>query len=427
MRFFKRWLFRESKNSDLGMSSGNSSTHEPSSNDRSLPSPITQEPIQIKDPFSAEEAIVQVPEAAPHPNQSPEVIAIPTEQRSDLAQSMIDAELVNSAAWSNDIEKSNAEWGRILDLIQEKVSVLQREGNTALLMALSAYFDLSIHSPQNVLGESFNAQLKKKIEDLFDLQEFRKFIEEKSRTRWTTYPRSVDYYMGEFVMHRPRYLQGINHFVELIADNLTIVEHHIDELLKAEREHNPKAGGLKLSAWIGFMRNFAKLHLIGIELSDFFPETAPRHLRDYRASEMSDASTRFLWALMGVLQVFARPIGPSTSEVGVEFEKKLIAEISATYPNAQINPTPKTGDQGADVIMLINGIKIVIQAKKYTGVVGNAAVQEVFTAKEYYEADYAMVVTSSRYTQSACSLAAKIGVELATAQDYLRKVRQLLV
>lgn len=46
---------------------------------------------------------------------------------------------------------------------------------------------------------------------------------------------------------------------------------------------------------------------------------------------------------------------------------------------------------------------------------------------QLYDADYAMVVTNSRYTVAAQTLATKIGVELTTAGDYLRRIEQLLV
>jgi HJR/Mrr/RecB family endonuclease len=51
----------------------------------------------------------------------------------------------------------------------------------------------------------------------------------------------------------------------------------------------------------------------------------------------------------------------------------------------------------------------------------------VFAAMQLYDADYAMVVTNSRYTVAAQTLATKIGVELTTAGDYLRRIEQLLV
>lgn len=79
------------------------------------------------------------------------------------------------------------------------------------------------------------------------------------------------------------------------------------------------------------------------------------------------------------------------------------------------------------MILVVDGVKIIIQAKKYTGVVGNAAVQEVVAAMQFCDGDYVMVVTNSRYTRAAQTLATQIGVELATADDYLRKIQQLLV
>lgn len=345
-------------------------------------------------------------------------------QTSEKTQAMIDAELRNSDMWLYDIEKGKAEWVNQHSLLQEKLSFLQQKGGEIFLMPLSSYFDIA---PGSILEESFRVQLQQRIERLFDLNDFKKIIEEKTQTRWNSYPRSVDYYVGEFVIHRWLYIQGANRLIDLIDKNIEIVQSHIEELSQAEQEHCPHSGGTKLSLWRGFARRFSHQNLVGVQPADFFPEPAPRYLREYRAEEMGVGGARFLWALMDTVKFISRQNGRSTSEIGIEFEKKLMEEISKVFPNARIEPTPKTGDQGADVLILIEGVKIVIQAKKYTGVVGNAAVQEVFAAKEYYEADYAMVVTSSRYTQSAGILAGKIGVELATTQDYLRKIQQLLV
>ncbi|SEA08107.1 restriction endonuclease [Acidovorax soli] len=427
MRFLTRWLSQRSNHNDQTKPLSDGPDFEPIGNSRSIPSAITMEAAQVLESISVEAIPVPVPSSESQRLKPPAELVAPPAQPLAKTQAVIDAELVNSDAWWDDVEKGKVEWASQLFQLQEKVSTLQREGNAVFLMALSAYFDLPSLDHKSVLDESVFAQLQKKIEGLFDLREFQKIIDEKTRTRWNSYPRSVDYYMGEFVMQRSRYIQGANRFIGLIADNFSIVESHIEELSQAERDHNPQLGGLKLSAWRGFTRQFAKLHLIGIAPSDFFPEPTPRYLRDYRAEEMGVAGARFLWALMGAVRILSRPSAQNTSQIGIEFEKKLIEEISAAYPTARIEPTPATGDQGADVVLLVDGIKIVIQAKKYTGVVGNAAVQEVFAAKEYYEADYAMVVTNSRYTQSARTLAGKIGVELSAAQDYLRRIQQLLV
>lgn len=56
--------------------------------------------------------------------------------------------------------------------------------------------------------------------------------------------------------------------------------------------------------------------------------------------------------------------------------------------------THQTSDQGADVIIEKDGIRTAIQAKKYSGSVGNGAIQEVVASKAYYRCQKAMVVTT---------------------------------
>lgn len=81
----------------------------------------------------------------------------------------------------------------------------------------------------------------------------------------------------------------------------------------------------------------------------------------------------------------------------------------------------QTGDQGADVIAekSINGkaIKLIIQCKLYSSQVGNAAVQEAFSAKQHYYADIAAVVTNQSYTRSAKELSNTTGVFLLHHDD----------
>lgn len=78
----------------------------------------------------------------------------------------------------------------------------------------------------------------------------------------------------------------------------------------------------------------------------------------------------------------------------------------------QTRVTPDTNDYGADIVAEKDGEKIVVQAKRYKGRVGVAAVQEVFGSKSFYKADKAMVVTSGYFTPNAKNLAAECGVEL---------------
>ncbi len=75
-------------------------------------------------------------------------------------------------------------------------------------------------------------------------------------------------------------------------------------------------------------------------------------------------------------------------------------------------PTPVTSDQGADVICEYGDIRAVIQCKLYNQPVGNTAVQEVISARIFYEANVAAVVTNASFTRSAIQLAEKAMVSL---------------
>jgi restriction system protein len=77
-----------------------------------------------------------------------------------------------------------------------------------------------------------------------------------------------------------------------------------------------------------------------------------------------------------------------------------------------VRETRKTGDQGADLFVERFDKKTVIQAKNYSGSVGNSAVQQVLAAKSFYSCDEAMVITNSYFTKSAKELAESSGVKL---------------
>lgn len=76
------------------------------------------------------------------------------------------------------------------------------------------------------------------------------------------------------------------------------------------------------------------------------------------------------------------------------------------------NLTPRSGDQGADIVISHGDLVGVVQCKLYSQPVGNAAVQEVIAAREYYKASLAVVVSNAAYTTSAMQLASSANVVL---------------
>ena len=83
--------------------------------------------------------------------------------------------------------------------------------------------------------------------------------------------------------------------------------------------------------------------------------------------------------------------------------------------------TSSSGDHGADVLAVRNGIQYAIQCKRSDSKIGNKAVQEAFTGKAFYKTDIAVVLTNNYFTKQAINDAARIGVELWD-RDFLKEM-----
>lgn len=88
---------------------------------------------------------------------------------------------------------------------------------------------------------------------------------------------------------------------------------------------------------------------------------------------------------------------------GSDFEKYL--EDLFSKLGYQVTRCGKSGDQGADLILKVNGITYAVQAKYYSDKLGNTPVQEVVGALKYYHADIGVVITNSYFTPGAIDLA----------------------
>src|SRR5215212_1893504 len=100
---------------------------------------------------------------------------------------------------------------------------------------------------------------------------------------------------------------------------------------------------------------------------------------------------------------------------GTDFEDYM-AEIFRKQ-GYSVELTPKSGDQGVDLLLNKPGLRIAVQLKRYQGAVGNKAVQEIRSGVDYYEADEGWVITTSTYTRSARELATKLGIRLIDGSE----------
>lgn len=95
------------------------------------------------------------------------------------------------------------------------------------------------------------------------------------------------------------------------------------------------------------------------------------------------------------------------------------ASIAALYKKQgfEIYLTPYSNDKGVDVVVLKNGENYLIQAKQTKSLVSNSAVQEICTAKNYYENHFKenfslMVFTNNDYSSAAKILAKSNDIHL---------------
>ena len=91
---------------------------------------------------------------------------------------------------------------------------------------------------------------------------------------------------------------------------------------------------------------------------------------------------------------------------GHEFEY-FCAELLENSGYEKTEVTPGSGDQGIDVIAYKDGIKFGVQCKCYTSDIGNKAVQEAYSGKEFYNCHIGAVLSNRHFTASAIELASK--------------------
>jgi hypothetical protein len=95
---------------------------------------------------------------------------------------------------------------------------------------------------------------------------------------------------------------------------------------------------------------------------------------------------------------------------GVEFE--WVLEMAFGELGYEVRTTRNSGDFGADLLLDMDGVRTVVQAKRQNQPVGVRAVQEVVASARHYGAEHMIVVTNNRFTPSAYKLAESNGLEL---------------
>jgi restriction system protein len=82
-----------------------------------------------------------------------------------------------------------------------------------------------------------------------------------------------------------------------------------------------------------------------------------------------------------------------------------------------VEQTPKSGDQGADLIITKFGERTAVQTKNYRENVSNKAVQEVVASQAFHKCTSCSVVTNSYFTKSAMELGNANGIKLVDREE----------
>lgn len=95
---------------------------------------------------------------------------------------------------------------------------------------------------------------------------------------------------------------------------------------------------------------------------------------------------------------------------GREFEK-YCGRMLEKLEFEEVNVTISSGDQGIDVLAKMGKTSYGFQCKHYSSPVGNKALQEAISGKEFYKVDKAVVITNNYFTPSAIALAQEAGID----------------
>jgi restriction system protein len=131
----------------------------------------------------------------------------------------------------------------------------------------------------------------------------------------------------------------------------------------------------------------------------------------------------WLWALVATLFVLRAAswlhgqrrlrrsgIGEIDAMTGATFERRLALLFRGL--GYSVRTVGKRGDYGADLVIERDGVRTIVQAKRWTRNVGVKAVQEAHAAPAIYGCTRALVVTNRYFTASAQRLARANHVDL---------------
>lgn len=222
------------------------------------------------------------------------------------------------------------------------------------------------------------------------------------------------------------YIEKFNNFFVLFKDYFDFIEENKELLVSKKRIYlkEDEFGDIDPSEWIDYLQRFAVRRNLYKESN--YPDDLEAVANYIKILNIDNFEGKAISYLLALWEHFERKDDKYASiYTGVDFELYLKTLIEEQLEGAYVETTPASGDHGADLLVRFRGIVVAVQAKYYTGSVGNAAVQEIHSGMGFYDADYGMVVTQSKYTEHAKSLAMKLNIHLEDVETFIPKIKSL--
>jgi hypothetical protein len=222
------------------------------------------------------------------------------------------------------------------------------------------------------------------------------------------------------------YIEKYNNFLTSFQEYFDFIEQN-KELLNSKKKiylKEDEFGDIDGSNWIDYLQRFAERRSLHKESK--YPDDLEAVNNYIRILKLDNFEGKVISCLLSLWEHFEKKDDKYASVyTGVDFERYIKTLIEEQLEGSYVETTPASGDHGADLLVRFRGIVVAVQAKFYTGSVGNAAVQEIHSGMGFYDADYGMVVTQSKYTDHAKSLAMKLDIHLEDAETFIAKIKLL--
>ena len=190
------------------------------------------------------------------------------------------------------------------------------------------------------------------------------------------------------------------------------IEHQIVVSKKAVQDHLQNSIGGRVNLYLDTAKEFSDNK---DEYSEETLDFAQRMLdKLYIAIGTDNISRQIIipeWKVTPLEEVSKMTIESVDRMNGTEFEL-FCAELLKNNGFTDVELTPKTGDQGVDLVAIKDSIRYAVQCKCYYSDLSNTPVQEVYAGKEMYGCHVGVVMTNRYFTKGAQELAERTHVLL---------------